>query len=79
MLVEKLAEYAHTAWSGWMVYLFEKSTKNIDDSFTIPKWAVDRWTRQATTEYKDLPVDEKASDRLEARKMIKIMIKIMEE
>ncbi len=27
---EKLAEYAHEAWSGWMRYLFEKSERNPD-------------------------------------------------
>ncbi|TES92014.1 MAG: hypothetical protein E3J94_03065 [Desulfobacteraceae bacterium] len=37
---------------------------------TIPKWAVERWTRQMNAEYKDLPDDEKESDRAEADKVI---------
>ena len=70
---ESLAEYAHSAWSGWMKYLFEKSTRNADGTVTIPAWAVERWTRQAETEYADLPENEKDSDRTEADRMIEIM------
>ncbi len=69
---EKLAEYAHVAWSGWMIYLFEKSLEVGDGCVEIPKWAVERWTRQATTEYRDLPEEEKESDRTEAGRMISI-------
>ena len=69
---EKLADYAHEAWSGWMKYLFEKSTKNDDGTITIPKWAVDRWTMQVNTKYQDLPENMKKSDREEADKMISI-------
>lgn len=46
---EKLAEYAHNAWSGWMKYLFDKSIINNDGTCTIPKWAVERWQRQLNT------------------------------
>jgi len=42
---EKLAEYAHDAWSRWVIYLFERCTKNVDGSITIPKELVERWTR----------------------------------
>ena len=73
IIKEKLAEYAHIAWSGWMVYLFEKSTINPDGTVTIPKWAVSRWTRQANTPYKELLEDEKGSDRDEANKMLRIV------
>jgi len=72
---EKLSEYAHDAWSGWMKYLFSKSTQNEDGTVTIPKWAVERWTRQSETGYTDLPEDEKRSDREEADRMIDIMHK----
>lgn len=70
---ENLARYAHEAWSGWMNYMFEKSTVNEDGTITIPKWAVDRWRRQANTRYADLPNDEQESDRQEADRMIEIM------
>lgn len=70
---EMLAAYAHEAWSGWMNYLFDKSIHNSDGTVTIPKWAVDRWKRQAYTPYKELPEEEKKSDLAEADKMLKIV------
>ena len=30
--MEILADYAHKAWSGWMIYLFKKSSENNDVS-----------------------------------------------
>lgn len=70
---EKLAEYAHAAWSGWMKHLFEKSTQNADGTVTIPAWAVSRWQRQMNTPYAALPANEKESDGMEADRMISIM------
>jgi len=70
---EQLAKYAHDAWCGWMDYLFSKSTLNSDGTITIPKWAVDRWMRQSSTEYENLSEKEKTSDRDEADKIIKIV------
>jgi hypothetical protein len=70
---EKLAEYAHDAWSGWMQHLFDKLTLNKDGTATIPKWAVERWTRQMTTKYADLPHIEKESDLAEADQMLAIV------
>ena len=75
-LKERLAKFAHKQWSGWMNYMFEKSVKNSDGTITIPKWAVDRWSRQAGTAYKDLPEEEKENDRLEAEGMILTMKKM---
>jgi hypothetical protein len=69
-LVERLANYAHEAWSGWVKYQFEKGVINQDGTFTMPKWAVDRWQRQMNTPYAELPEEEKNSDRLEADKMV---------
>lgn len=73
MVREKLASYAHRAWSGWMDYLFEKSTLNPDGTVTIPAWAVERWKRQAKTSYADLPEREKDTDRKEADIMLRIV------
>jgi len=69
---ELLADYAHEAWSGWMAYLYRKSTINKDGTMIIPKWAVDRWTMLINTPYKELPEEMKKSDREEADKIIKI-------
>ncbi len=63
---ERLAEYAHTAWSGWMIYQFSKGTFNEDGTWTMPAWAVERWTRQMNAPYSALPESEKESDRAEA-------------
>ena len=76
IMKEKLSEFAHKQWSGWMRYLFSKGIFNDDGTWTMPKWAVDRWISQMNTEYKDLSEKEKESDRKEANDMIK-MIKII--
>ena len=67
---ERLAAYAHKAWSGWMEYMWSKATANDDGTMIIPAWAVERWTRQMTTAYEDLPETEKASDLEEADAML---------
>lgn len=69
----RLAAYAHSAWSGWMEYLFEKSQLNDDGTVTIPRWAVERWKRQAKTSYRNLPDEEKLSDLKEANRIIAIL------
>ena len=76
MVKEHLAKYAHQAWSDWMIYLFEKSTKNDDGTVTIPVWAVKRWQRQAQTPYDELPEIEKESDRSEALDILNVLNKV---
>ena len=71
-LTRKLAAYAHEAWSGWMIYMFNKSKLNEDGTMTIPADLVERWTRQSGTKYDDLPTEEQISDVDEAHKMIAI-------
>ena len=70
---EKLADFAHKSWSGWMAYLFSKSILNKDGSVTIPKDLVTRWKRQLDTDYNNLSEQEKDSDRKEAEGMIAIL------
>jgi hypothetical protein len=67
---EELAALCHSQWSGWIDYMWRKSIHNDDGTITIPKWAVDRWTRQSITAYADLPEAEKDSDRAEADKFL---------
>lgn len=71
-LREVLAEVAHSQWSGWMRYIFSKSTFNNDETITIPDWAAERWKRQAVTPYDQLSEDEKDSDRIEAAKFLEV-------
>ena len=76
---EELAEYAHKAWAGWMQYLFSVSYPELGQfdketgDVVIPRWAVERWTRQMNTEYDDLSEKEKDSDRKEADEMLAII------
>ena len=70
---EALANYAHEAWSGWMVYMFNKATLNQDGSITIPCEFYTRWCRQSETLYINLPEHEKESDRVEADKILAIL------
>ena len=70
---EKLSALCHGQWAGWKVYQFSKGTYNADGSWTMPKWAVDRWTRQMKTPYRELSEDEKESDRIEADKFIELL------
>ena len=70
---ESLSSYAHNTWAGWMKYMFEKSVLNSDGTLTMPKWAVERWSRQMNTLYSDLPEEEKESDRDEADRILSII------
>lgn len=72
-LREKLAQLAHSQWSGWMEYLFSKGTFNDDGTWTMPAWAVERWKRQMITPYADLPEPEQESDRKEADKFLEVI------
>jgi hypothetical protein len=62
-LTEKMAHEVHEIWSSWMRYMFRKGTMNVDGTWTMPEWAVSRWTRQAKTVYVNLSEEEKQSDR----------------
>ncbi len=69
---DKLAEYAHEAWSGWMRYLFDKSTPDAGCTI-IPSDLTTRWRRQASTPFNKLPPEERRSDYTEADHMLAIM------
>ena len=70
---EKFAELAHKQWSGWMRYLFKKGTFNKDGTWTMPPWAVERWTRQAETPFSNLSPTEQESDRKEADRFLELL------
>ena len=72
MVRDELAAYANKSWSGWMDYLFEKSIQNPDGTVTIPAQSVERWKRQASTPYPELPESEQTSDLAEADRMLEI-------
>jgi hypothetical protein len=70
---ERLAEYAHEAWSGWMHYLFSRCGTTEDGGMHIPPKWVRRWQRQVSLPYELLREDEKDSDRREADRMLEIV------
>lgn len=77
---EKLAQLAHEQWSGWIDYMFGKcvpykpgKVQAEEGALIIPKWAVDRWKRQAKTPYSELTLAEKDSDRKEADKFLELI------
>lgn len=78
-LREALARYAHEAWSGWMVWMFEKCEIYFVDpgennvQINMPYTLYERWQRQITTHYADLSEQEKDSDRAEADRMLEII------
>lgn len=61
-LKEKLAEIAHENWSHWMKYLFRKCEVDENGNAIIPKELVERWKKQAETDFKDLSEEEQRSD-----------------
>lgn len=74
MLREKLAMLVHEVqWSGWMKYLFSKGIFNKDGTWTMPAWAVKRWTRQMETPYSQLSDDEQENDRIEVDKFLAVI------
>lgn len=76
-LRQALAELCHEQWSGWMKHLFSKCEilPNGDkgEIAVIPEWAVQRWTRQMETPYKELSDHEKDSDLKEADRFLAIL------
>ena len=77
-LREKLAAYAHEAWSGWMRYMFKKCKfigylERGNVRIEMPTELYERWTYQMNTPYAELPEDMKLSDCDEADKMITIV------
>ena len=76
-LREHLADLCHRQWSGWMEYLFNEGTFNEDGTWTMPAWAVERWRRQAETDYADLSDAEKDSDRDQADKFLELLRNVL--
>ncbi len=63
VVVERLADYAHRAWSGWMRHML----KHWD------RLHVSGWRRQMATDYSDLSADEQASDIRQAKEIVAIL------
>lgn len=69
-----MARLAHDGiWAHWMRYMFSKCIQNQDGSVTIPSNLVERWVRQAATDFDNLSTKEQDSDYEQADKMIAIV------
>lgn len=73
-IVELLSDLEHERWSGWTKWQFSICIHNQDGTVTIPSDLVQRWERQAATEYADLTEKEKDSDRKEAAKTVHLLV-----
>lgn len=70
---EEVAALCHEQWSGWMKYLFGQGKMNeTTGEFVINSDSVSRWKRQMDTDYQDLLIPEKNSDRKEADKFMEL-------
>lgn len=67
---EILASIQHKIWSHWMTYLFSRCFETENGSVIIPAELVQRWKRQASTDYDKLSEEEKEGDREQADKVI---------
>ena len=77
---EALANLAHEQWCGWMKWMFNHGyfeSMNlrgvVQAVWIMPNNLLSRWQRQMNTPYKDLPENEKESDRNEADRILKIL------
>ena len=61
--IEMLADLEHQQWVHWTEYMLN----NLSDENR------ERWKVQCQTDYKDLSEKEKESDRVWARKVIKLL------
>ena len=62
-LMDELAAIEHERWSHWQRYMHSKGGRQADGSLVLPAELVERWDRQAATDYHDLSAKEKQSDR----------------
>jgi hypothetical protein len=70
---EAHAALEHDIWGSWMYHMFSQGTMNPDGTWTMPAWAVERWTRQMNESYHNLSEKEKESDREQVRKHLSLI------
>lgn len=70
---ERLAEYAHDAWSSYMAYFLKRLDQDNDGNLVIPKAYARNLHSLIATSYSELPEDDRQGDREEADKMLVII------
>lgn len=74
-MVEVFADEVHKIWCGQIDWIFAQSGHmGPRGQFTINPEVVGRWERQKITPYKDLPEDEKATDRAIAKRYLRLAL-----
>lgn len=74
LMIEQLANVMHSQWSGWTKHMFKFGEQLPDGRFVMDACKVERWMRQMETPYSELPEDEKQSDRIEAQKVVDLLL-----
>ena len=69
---EAVADLCHRQWAGWKDYMVTNGRMNVGGTFTIDKDSFEKWDRQRETDYENLSLREKNSDRKEADKFIEL-------
>jgi hypothetical protein len=72
-LIDELAAIEHERWSHWQRYMHSKGVRQSDGSLVLPAELVARWDRQASTDYQNLSVAEKESDREQVNRYLPII------
>lgn len=73
-LAKRLAEEAHVVWSEWMTLQFDRCSIEEDGRVLIPNYYVQRWNRQRTTQFSQLPETEQKSDYEIGDRFLQIVI-----
>ena len=72
-LIDELAAIEHERWSHWQRYMHSKGVRQADGSLVLPAELVERWERQAATDYDDLLDKEQESDREQVNRYLPII------
>ncbi len=72
-LIDELAAIEHERWSHWQRYMHSKGVRQADGSLVLPAELVERWERQAATDYDALPDKEQESDREQVNRYLPII------
>lgn len=72
-IMEQLASIEHVRWSHWQRHMHSQGIMQTDGSLILPAKLVERWDRQAITDYDDLSANEKESDREQVNRYLPII------
>lgn len=77
--LEELAAIEHARWSHWQKYMHSKCEPGPNGCLIIPRELVERWERQANTDYERLPEAEKRSDRSQVLRYLPMFQRFADE